>query len=53
VLAAYDWRTLGRLHRATVVGGLVNVVPQLLHVPIVDSAAFVALTHVLGAMAHY
>lgn len=52
-LAAYDWRTLGRLHPATVVGGLVNVVPQLLHVPIVDSAAFVALTQTLGAMARY
>ena len=52
-LAAYDWRTLGRLHPATVIGGLVNVVPQLLHVPIVDSAAFVALTQTLGAMARY
>lgn len=52
-LMAYDWRTLGRLHRATIIGGLVNVVPQLLHVPIVDSAAFVALTQTLGAMAHY
>lgn len=52
-LVIYDWRTLGRLHRATIVGATINVVPQLLHVPIVDSATFVALTHALGAMAHY
>jgi hypothetical protein len=52
-LAVYDWRTLGRLHRATLVGGLIIVVPQLLHVPIVDSATFGALTQTLGAMARY
>jgi uncharacterized membrane protein (DUF485 family) len=47
-LIAYDWRTLGRIHRATIVGTAVNVVPQLLHVPIVSSAAYVSLTHWLG-----
>lgn len=47
----YDWRTLGKPHQATLIGAAVNVVPQLLHAPIVSSAAFVGLTHWLGNLA--
>ena len=47
-LLIYDWRTLGKIHPATIIGASVNVVPQILHAPIVDSATFVELTHWLG-----
>ena len=50
-LIAFDWRTLGRIHEATAIGVTVNLVPQILHVPIVDSDAFVSLTHWLAALA--
>jgi hypothetical protein len=46
----YDWRTLGKIHRATIIGATVNVVPQLLHAPIVGSVVFVELTHWLGEL---
>ncbi|MEQ8858199.1 MAG: hypothetical protein RIC56_06090 [Pseudomonadales bacterium] len=52
-LVCYDWRTLGSVHRATLIGGAVNVVPQVLHVPIVESSSFVALTRWLGQLAYY
>jgi hypothetical protein len=50
-MIAYDWRTLGRLHQATIIGTAVNVVPQLLHVPIVSSTTYVNLTHWLANLA--
>lgn len=50
-LIVYDWRTLGKLHHATVVGSLVNIVPQVFHAPIVHSGAYVELTHWLGRLA--
>lgn len=50
-LLLYDWRTLGRIHHATLVGGAANLVPQVLHVPIVDSSLFVGLTHWLAGLA--
>ena len=49
-LVVYDWRTLGQVHRATAVGATANLLPQLLHVPIVDSGAFVGLTHWLATL---
>ncbi len=52
-LLAYDWRTLGRPHRATLIGAAVNVVPQLLHVPIATSAWFAGLTGWLASLVHY
>jgi len=52
-MLAYDWRTLGAPHRATLIGAFVNVVPQVLHVPIVDSAAFIALTQWLASIAYF
>lgn len=48
-LLIYDWRTLGRPHHATQVGAAVNVIPQLLHVPIVESGMFVAFSHWMAA----
>ncbi len=52
-LVWYDWRTLGAIHRATWIGGAVNVIPQLLHVPVVGSDAFVGLTHWIAGLAYY
>ena len=52
-LLVYDWRTLGRPHRATLIGSAVNVVPQLLHTPIANSATFISLTEWLASLAHY
>ena len=50
-LLIYDWRTLGKPHAATLIGAVVNIVPQILHAPIVGSAMFVQLTHWLGNLA--
>ena len=50
-LLIYDWRYLGRIHRATAWGSAVVVIPQLLHVPIVTSAFYVAHTQWLGNLA--
>lgn len=50
-LLVYDWRTLGKPHPATLIGASVNIVPQILHAPIVGSAMFVELTHWLGSLA--
>lgn len=49
----YDWRTLGTVHRATLIGGAINVVPQALHAPVVGSDAFISLTHWMAGLAHY
>ncbi len=49
----YDWRTLGKLHRATILGAAINVVPQLLHGAIANSSAFYALTHWLVGFTVY
>jgi FtsH-binding integral membrane protein len=53
VLAVHDWRTLGRVHSATLIGAAVNIIPQCLQVPIATSGAFVDLTHWLAGLAHY
>jgi hypothetical protein len=49
----HDWRTLGKPHRATVIGSLVVVVPQLLQVPIVNSAAFTEFMRWSAGLAYY
>ena len=49
----YDWRTLGSVHRATLIGGAVNIVPQLIHAPVVGSGWFIGLTHWMAEIAHY
>jgi hypothetical protein len=46
-----DWRSLGRIHQATLIGSAAILIPQLLHVPIVSSALYVAHTHWLGNLA--
>ena len=50
-LLVYDWLTLGKPHRATLIGASVNIVPRILHAPIVGSAMFMELTHWLGSLA--
>ena len=52
-MLVHDWRTLGKPHRATVIGSLVVVVPQLLHVPIVQSSAFMELVRWSAGLAYY
>jgi hypothetical protein len=49
----YDWRTLGKLHRATLIGAAINIVPQLLHGAIANSSAFHSLTHWLVGFTVY
>lgn len=50
-LLFYDWKILGKPHTSTIIGGSVNIIPQLLHAPIVGSASFTELTHWLGNLA--
>ena len=50
-LLVYDWRTIGKPHSATIIGASINVMPQILHAPIVASGTFVQLTHWLGNLA--
>jgi hypothetical protein len=53
ILAIYDWRTLGRVHNATLIGGAVNLAPQLLHPLLGESAPFISLTEWLASLGHY
>ncbi len=52
-IVIYDWRKLGRIHTATMIGAAVNIIPQLLHAPIVSSSRFESLTHWLVALGGY
>jgi hypothetical protein len=49
----YDWRTLGRISGATLIGAAFVVLPQLLYPLVVESAAFASLCSALGSMAYY
>ena len=49
----HDWRTLGKLSGASLVGAAFVFVPQLLQPLIVDSAAFASLTAMLIDLAYY
>jgi hypothetical protein len=49
-LAVYDWRSLGRLHPATIIGAIVIIAPQVLHPFIVESGPYMALTYWLAGM---
>jgi len=40
-MLVYVWRSLGSIHAATKIGAAVNIVPQILHAPIVGFATFV------------
>ncbi len=50
-LLVHDWKTMGKPHTSTLIGGSVNIIPQLLHAPIVGSSSFTELTHWLGNLA--
>jgi hypothetical protein len=52
-LLIHDWRTLGRLSRASLLGAAFVFVPQLLEPLIVDSAAFASLTAMLVDLVYY
>jgi len=52
-LVINDWRTLRRLHPATITGGLVIVVIQLLHWPVAGSPAFESITYWLVSLGGY
>ncbi len=52
-LLVHDWRENRKIHPATLTGGLVNVVPQVLHVPIATSGAFESLTYWLVGLSGY
>jgi len=49
----HDRLVLGRVHRATAIGSAVNVIPQLLHAPLVGSGAWIAFTHWLAGLGYY
>jgi hypothetical protein len=49
----HDWRIRRKITAAAVTGALFVLVPQLLCVPIVNSAAFVSLTRVVTDLAYY
>lgn len=48
-----DWRTLGKVSGACIVGVATVTIPQLLHVPIVESGAFASLTLMLTELVQY
>lgn len=52
-LLLHDRRVLGRIHPATAIGGAVNVVPQLLHAPLVGTVGWVSFTHWLAGLGYY
>jgi hypothetical protein len=52
-LLIHDWRTLGKLSVASLVGAAFIFVPQLLQPLIVDSAAFASFTEMLVGLAYY
>jgi hypothetical protein len=49
----HDWRTNGKIGAAAWTGAAFVLVPQLLCVPIANSAAFVSLTGMLADLAYY
>jgi hypothetical protein len=49
----YDWRTIGKLSAASLIGAAFVFVPQLLQPLIVESAAFASLSTMLAELAHY
>jgi hypothetical protein len=49
----HDWRTNRKISAAAWTGAAFVLVPQLLCVPVVNTAAFVSLTGVLADLAHY
>lgn len=52
-ILVYDWRTMGKASRASLIGAAVVFGQQLLHVPIASSSAFAALASFLGGLVYY
>jgi hypothetical protein len=52
-ILVYDWRTLGRISKASIVGAAVVYGQQLLHVPISRSGAFTEFVGFLASLVHY
>jgi len=49
----YDWRTLGKIHHATLVGTALVVVPQLLQTPLLSSETFLGFERWLVSLSYY
>lgn len=49
----HDWRTTGRISKASLIGAAFLLLQQLLHWPIAGSDAFASFTHALTDLAHY
>lgn len=49
----YDWRTLGKISKASVVGSACILTPHVLHIVLVDSGPFVSFYEVLAGLAYY
>jgi hypothetical protein len=49
----HDWRTMGRISKASLIGAAFLLLQQLLHWPIASSDAFTRFTHALTDLARY
>jgi len=52
-IVLYDWRTLGRISRASLIGTVVVVLPQLLHPVLVDADSWVSFYEWLASLTYY
>jgi hypothetical protein len=52
-ILVYDWRTMGKVSKASMIGAAVVFGQELLHVPISRSAAFADITSFLGGLIYY
>jgi hypothetical protein len=49
----YDWRTIGKVSKASMIGAAVVFGQQLLHIPIARSATFADFVGFLGSLVYY
>lgn len=49
----YDWRSLGKISKASMIGASCVVVPHVLHVVLADSGAFLSFYVLLEGLAYY
>ena len=52
-MLVFDWRSMSRIHAASLIGAAVVFVPQLVRAPVVESGTFAALCELLGSIAYY
>lgn len=52
-MVLHDWKTLGKLHPATITGAAIVIAIQVMHWPISGTAAFESLTYWLAGLAGY